>query len=279
MSTVAARQRGWPMPRPLPRTVIPLAGETTDSYLHRLASANHLDAGLLLAYLCVPRPRSLRHLTLERLAAAAGQPLERITRLHRSAPGERTRHLHGHLTHIRPACHRCAARRGALDEVALCHYPDHLTVCHRHQLWIGRGALSHAEQHDLSQMPEILMAQRRHHRLLLRYDRNLIACFRASGEKFWRHRLRLPAGATPEQRRRLAQLDPALIVDQGHGIPYAKLHCTAVTISTYPEVIQHVEDDLARYATPWPPRQHRHATASRTPITAMFAAVGPSPAG
>jgi hypothetical protein len=61
---------------------------------------------------------------------------------------------------LRPACRRCTARRGIAEPVA-CHLPPLRTVCRRHRLWIGPSARTHAGQLDVSQLPEILHAQRR----------------------------------------------------------------------------------------------------------------------
>jgi hypothetical protein len=55
----------------------------------------------------------------------------------------------------------CTARRGIAGAVA-CRLPPHLTVCRRHRLWTGPSARTHAGQLDVSQLPEILRAQRRH---------------------------------------------------------------------------------------------------------------------
>ena len=70
---------------------------------------------------------------------------------------------------LRPACRRCTARYGITGPVA-CHLPPHLTVCRRHQLWIGPAARSHAAQLDVSPFPEVLRAQRRHLALVHQHD-------------------------------------------------------------------------------------------------------------
>jgi hypothetical protein len=62
---------------------------------------------------------------------------------------------------LRPACRRCTARCGIAEPVA-CHLPPHRTVCRRHRLWAGPSARTHASQLDISPLPEILRAQRRH---------------------------------------------------------------------------------------------------------------------
>jgi hypothetical protein len=62
---------------------------------------------------------------------------------------------------LRPACRRCTARRGITGPIA-CRLPPYQTVCHRHRLWTGPAARTHAGQLDISPFPEILRAQRRH---------------------------------------------------------------------------------------------------------------------
>jgi hypothetical protein len=62
---------------------------------------------------------------------------------------------------LRPACRRCTARRG-ITGVIPCRLPPHQTLCRRDRLWIGPAARTHAGQLDISQLPEILRAHRRH---------------------------------------------------------------------------------------------------------------------
>ncbi len=96
----------WPQgpAAPLPRTVTPFRGETVQSYLDRLAHANHLEPRGLRRYLadgpaiCRPRP--------DWLATASGQPVgilhARLIGL--AAPDRDTTRQR---RHARPAC-RCA---------------------------------------------------------------------------------------------------------------------------------------------------------------------------
>jgi hypothetical protein len=74
-------------PRPLPRTVTPVADEYFLDYIARLAEANHLEFGELTGVLDDPasilfHPDRWRQHEQERLAAASGQPLARIARLY-----------------------------------------------------------------------------------------------------------------------------------------------------------------------------------------------------
>ena len=153
--------------RPLPRTVIPVPGEYHLDYVRRLARANHLEFGELTgalddtAAITVHGPLGWTRHQQERLAAAASQPLARITRLCWPDPDVYLRDIEGFHQMLRPACRRCAARRGIAEPVA-CYLPPHLTVCRRHRLWTGPSARTHAGQLDISPFPEILRAQRRH---------------------------------------------------------------------------------------------------------------------
>ncbi len=156
-------------PRPLPRTVIPVAGEYHLDYIRRLAEANHLEFLELTGALGDPaailyHPHGRTQHEQERLAAAAGQPLARIARLWWPDPRIYLRDPEGFRRMLRPACHRCTARYGITEPVA-CHLPPHRTVCRRHRLWTGPSARSHAGQLDVSPFPEVLRAQRRHHHL------------------------------------------------------------------------------------------------------------------
>jgi hypothetical protein len=141
---------------------------------------------------------------------------------------------------LRPACRRCTARCGITGPVA-CFLPPHQTLCRRHRLWTGPAARTHAGQLDVSQLPEILRAQRRHLTLVHRYH--------------WRHVDTAVSSATcaiyqalrsgtwiPGQRQRLRQLAPGtwqqaladvLGVSPGRpddGHP-------AVEIAIYPDVV------------------------------------------
>ena len=73
-------------PRPLPRTVVPVAGEYHLDYIRRLAEANHIDFPRLTRHLHAPGPPPLDQTATgveqQRLAATASQPVARITRLH-----------------------------------------------------------------------------------------------------------------------------------------------------------------------------------------------------
>ena len=157
-------------PRPLPRTVTPVAGEYHLDYIARLAEANHLEFAELTgalddtAAITLHSPRGWTQHEQERLAAAASQPLARIARLYWPDPRHYLRDPEGFRQTLRPACRRCTARYGITEPVT-CHLPPHQTVCHRHRLWTGPAARSTAGQLDVSPLPEVLRAQRRHRHL------------------------------------------------------------------------------------------------------------------
>lgn len=160
--TVAGIQ--WPEPtlRALPRTLTAFQFETVESFITRLAHANHVE------------PQDLRPLIggvdrrrLERLGTLSGYPpLVLLARLRGLSPNDR--HATRQRAHSRPACRWCSARRGATEPVH-CWFPNHVTVCHRHQRWIGPSAQTWADQADLATHHRVLTAAKRHKRLCLRH--------------------------------------------------------------------------------------------------------------
>ena len=68
-----------PLPPPLPVRVRPAAGETTESYIRRLARANHPRPSLLQVYVRNPDVPA-GAIRLRRLAAASGSTLTALTR-------------------------------------------------------------------------------------------------------------------------------------------------------------------------------------------------------
>ncbi len=234
-------------PRPLPRTVTPVPGEYFLDYIARLARANHLEYLELTSTLDDPaailfHPHAWTQHEQERLAAAAGQSLARIARLYWPDPRVYLRDPEGFRRMLRPACRRCAARRGIAEPVA-CYLPPHQTVCRRHRLWIAPSARTHAGQLDISPFPEILRAQRRHLALVHHHPWQLVDTTTSDATRAIHDALR---GGTwiPGQQWRLRQLAPGtwkqaltrvLAVtpgwqDDGPGHP-------AVEIAIYPDVV------------------------------------------
>jgi hypothetical protein len=140
--------------------VAPFSYETVWSYVARLAHANHLEAKDLRRYLAersggYPRP--------DWLATASRYPLAVLrTRLKGLAADERdaTRQRR----HSRPACRLCMAQR-CVHEPVYCWLPEYVTVCRRHQLWVGPPAQSWADQKSLASKPSVMAAARNHARL------------------------------------------------------------------------------------------------------------------
>jgi TniQ protein len=150
----------------MPATRLPIAvplvrAETLPSYLTRLADANHLPLPYLRASLGMTRTNRP---DLDQLAALTGHPAQRLTDMLIGTAPPPGRTKMSPLPAGRPACRRCLAARGIhadVDQVA----PDQ-RVCARHRRWLGGPTEGTVEQYDLTQLPLVVNAQRRHHRLL-----------------------------------------------------------------------------------------------------------------
>jgi hypothetical protein len=158
-----------PPRQPLPCTVPLFHNETLDSFLHRLAAANHLPADQLLPLLEIRRTKKTPANTLlEPLAAAAGvrqRALELALPECLDAdvdatdkPGTIGRPRSALHTAIqRPACRRCTHAAGITMTVT-CWTTHDRNVCLRHRLWIGNGIANADEQVDISRLPDTLRA-------------------------------------------------------------------------------------------------------------------------
>jgi len=165
--------------RPLPVPLRPANHETLASYLRRLANANDVPDHDLLQHLQNSRGRH-RSVDVDRLAAATGRPT-RVLRLalpelrnvyERSLAVRSGCEVDLVVLQIRPACRRCtAAHAGGQVE---CWQAPEINLCMRHRLWIGNGVGNPARQLDISWLPEILSAQRRHLNLLRRHGRRQV---------------------------------------------------------------------------------------------------------
>ena len=188
----------------LPIAVPPAHHETAGSYVQRLATLHGLPLPELWEQVSHPRrPGSTSRLVaLDRLAAVTGHPASRLARavidLRRPEPDWLAyRHT------PQPGCPRCTARhRGGIRLQLLAH---HHYVCTRHQLWIGPpDPLFHRPPH-LADLPEIVVAQRAHLRLLHRHGPAATYDAVLTGFLICAHRW----DARPDRRhRRLALLDP-----------------------------------------------------------------------
>jgi hypothetical protein len=234
-------------PRPLPRTVTPGRSECYLDYTARLADANHLELLELTGALDDPAavildPASRKQHRQERLAAAAGQPLARIARLHWDDAGLYLRDPGRFRQLLRPACRRCTARLGITGPIA-CGLPPHLTVCRHHRLWTGPSARTHAGQLDISPFPEILRAQRRHLAQLHQHPWQDVEATISAATRAIHQALR-DGTWIPGQRHRLQQLAPgtwdqalAGVLGSRPGRPDDGPGHAIVEIAIYPDVV------------------------------------------
>lgn len=145
----------------LPMSVTPFAAETVQSYLDRLAHANHLDPATLRRYLCETGRRGEPR--IDWLATASGHPTDRL-RARLIGAGEADRDASRQRRHGRPACRFCMVRR-QVSQPVYCWYPNYRTVCARHMRWIGPFTHTVDDQRDLRSAPAVRAAARRHARL------------------------------------------------------------------------------------------------------------------
>jgi hypothetical protein len=162
-----------PRLRPLPRTVAPLHRESQDSYIERLAITNRILPDDLREHVTYPKPLRPGRLTLpQALAQISRQPLDRLLlALPELREPELTAHLPPPCRHrphagwtLQPACSPCLAARNV--HFARHWVPPGTTTCLRHSRWTGM----HGQQFDISALPEITQAQRRHHRLIRQHS-------------------------------------------------------------------------------------------------------------
>lgn len=172
-----------PPNRRLPCTVRPFHNETVESFITRLARANHLRVDELRNHLGV-RVLKKTPVTalLEPLSAVSGYPAsalrlampEFITAKYTDEPGLLERPLTSRPRSLtRPACRRCAHAAGITTAVE-CWVTHDQNVCLRHRLWIGTGCQSPQDQADLRRLPRVCLAQRHHRNLLARHGRRWV---------------------------------------------------------------------------------------------------------
>jgi hypothetical protein len=164
------------LPPRLPRPVPPFPGETTASYVFRLAVANELHPEDLRTHLAGRREHG--PVNLDALAAAAGRPRYDLAwALPELRPGA-GRALSGYVR--RTVCWRCAALRGSFPYAAVWQ-PAEICVCLPHRVWPGSAAHPRLRwQYDIGRLPEIIQAQGKHTRLARRRGRR--AAITAIGE-------------------------------------------------------------------------------------------------
>lgn len=174
---------GWPYTatRPLPRCLAPIQSETVSSFLERLARSNRISLSDLACLLFPSEDNNpnitARRLRLEQLASVSGiSPIHlayALPEMRMHLPVTHGLHLEGTTRAGRPnqallACRLCVSAKGVKGNVTVWRRPDE-NVCLRHGLWIGDGVASPADQVSVSGLPDILMAQRAHNRMIRRF--------------------------------------------------------------------------------------------------------------
>ncbi|AYF78048.1 hypothetical protein D7D52_34255 [Nocardia yunnanensis] len=182
----------WQRPAmPLPFSVRPVRGETTSSYLFRLARTNELVVPTTLLRALGEPSVSLDQYMLrdheeimlnsaaqQRLACFAGMPLERLRRSlplpalagTRASSSPRTA-IQIISSLVRGHCASCCARIPGNPPIQI-YFAQSSIICRRHRRWLGTRY--ERVQIDLSGSPEILTAYRRRDRL-----------FRAEENQHW----------------------------------------------------------------------------------------------
>ncbi|MGQ4485358.1 hypothetical protein LRE75_35325 [Streptomyces sp. 372A] len=224
--------------RPLPRPVTPFPQETEKSYLRRLGEANGVIPGRALAQSSWLESRQDY---IGRLSMASGQSRESLLQ---AIPylGQQPKIFHPSRPDFLPGvpCHLCVARRtgtyNRIHQVTAWRSRFHHQVCLRHRLWIGEPAGHYQIQADLTGLPDVLHAQRRHHRLLHKYGPVVLATCYERGAKLW-HDLSSRSFRHEDTARRVQAL-PRL--QHGSNRDHRRL------IARYPETVT----TTALYASP-----------------------------
>jgi hypothetical protein len=229
--------------RPLPRTVRPMPGETVNSYLHRLANANHITEDDLATHLGARQSKLTTKVPLQALAVASGQPAATLARalpeLGPDPPVASRATPAPDAPAMRWACRRCTATRGVTTGVVVWTVPEH-NLCLRHQLWTGQAVTWSTDQIDLADHPEVVHAQLRHYRLTRRFGPGPArAAFQWATELWldvtlrgWGEPYHIPRNLHPDAngRRRDRQ------AGSGHPwVPYT--HDPVYQAATYPEAV------------------------------------------
>ncbi|WP_433237711.1 TniQ family protein [Streptosporangium sp. CA-135522] len=149
----------------LPRRLAPVLDETLDSYLTRLAAADHLDPGALRERVSGSRRKSVP-VPADRLARLIGNPerslryaiLELCTSDELQSMHLNKRPLPGEAHRCRAGCRSCLARLGfgayGLGVVRWHHFED--VICWRHQRWMALNFDIEAPQPDVARLSGVL---------------------------------------------------------------------------------------------------------------------------
>jgi hypothetical protein len=214
-----------PFLRRLPVPVAPFPAETVNSYVTRLALANHLKLATLADYLRGPGTTRGRP-DPGRLAAATG--MSRLV-LQQALPELDPHRLWPQHGCSRLACRFWAAARGIYSPVR-CWAMGYPGVCLRHRRWTGPTVLNVEGQRDLRCMPEVLGAAKRHYRLVREHGLLRARCA-------YQDALDVTLGWAPcgdggrHRDRRLRRLSPGPVVLIGDPALHAALYPETVSLA------------------------------------------------
>ncbi|RXS81488.1 hypothetical protein EST92_16075 [Streptomyces sp. TM32] len=153
--------------RTLPDPVPPARHEIAASYISRLATLHGLDiSGLWLQLTEREKSGGMRRVVVpERLAALTGRSVHALAG---ALPELRDPQPDWTMFRHQPqaGCHRCDTKHPGGKVTRL--LPHHRYVCLRHRTWIGPPDIDHPAT-DLTRLPAIVDAQRKHLRILHRY--------------------------------------------------------------------------------------------------------------
>jgi hypothetical protein len=161
----------------LPIRIAPFGGETLPSYLARLTAANYLQESFLKA-------EAKRHDFCQWLSLITGrtehQLLSALPQLRTAATLDAFPHLFGLASAkalIRHVCTKCVLTRARPKSYPLVFATHEQVICMKHRRWVGSdGALSclPSEQFSVANCRQIIVANQRHRRLILRWGRQEI---------------------------------------------------------------------------------------------------------
>ena len=238
------------MTAPLIFQAPPAHHELASSYIARLARLHGLEPGELWLRATAPIAPGARKRAVDpaRLALLTGRPAEHLAgalpELRAAAPDWR-------IFRHRPqtGCTRCDARHPGGTVIRV--LPHHRYVCLHHNHWIGPPDLDRPSV-GLADLPEIIRAQRRHHRLVRRhgwaaaYDAVLTGFLLCAS--LWNNRSYALTSAHYTWNARADLLVPP-------GREYTAFSASRMFAALYPEAVAAAE----LIATPvW--RQHAHGT-------------------
>jgi hypothetical protein len=164
----------WASHSQLPITIPPFAGETLRSYLARLTAANYLQETFLKAEL-------KRHDFCHWLSLVTGrtehQLISALPELRTAATLDAFPHLVGLASAkalVRDVCSQCVLTRARPKPYPRVFATHEHVICMKHLRWVGSNdalSCSSWEQFSVANCHQIVVANRRHRRLILRWGR------------------------------------------------------------------------------------------------------------